>query len=259
MTAAWLLPIVSSVVAAASGGVVATALMPFNPALARSTVLASYVIWGTGVPLAGFVMALWLYRTVVFGVPASGALPSVFLPLGPCGQGSFGIILLGRAVRQLAYGHTVGMTISPSVSIDSSSIYRIADAVYAGGLVTGLVLWGLGLCWYILAFAVVIQHVRTQPDFFHHSKFSVGLWALTFPLGVFATATTILASELDSPAFRVIAAFLSVQVTLHWVYVSVLTIYKVCNRSFFVAPEIAHFQGSPPLRFGKVSVDREEV
>jgi tellurite resistance protein TehA-like permease len=260
MSAAWLLPIVSSVVAAASGGVVASEIMPFYPSLSRSTVLVSYVIWGTGVPLACFVMALWLYRTAVYGVPAPAALPSVFLPLGPCGQGSFGIILLGRTIRKLAYAHNVGMTIAPpSGVVDNLSMLRIADAVYAGGLVTGMVLWGLGLCWYLLAFGMIIDHLRSHRDFFHHSKFSVGLWALTFPLGVFATSTTILASELDSPTFKVIGAFLSVQVTAHWIYVSCLTLYKCWNGTVFVAPELASFKDGVPRRFARDSSEASRV
>lgn len=237
----------------------ASEIMPFYPSLSRSTVLISYVIWGTGVPLACFVMALWLYRTAVHGVPAAAALPSVFLPLGPCGQGSFGIILLGRTIRKLAYTHDVGMTIAPPGLIDSISNARIADAVYAGGIVTGMILWGLGLCWYLLAFGLIFDHLRKDRDFFHHSKFSVGLWALTFPLGVFATSTTILASELDSPAFRVIGAFLSVQVTLHWLYVSILTMYKVWNGTLFMAPELASFKGAVPRRFVKEESAPSEV
>ena len=50
MTAAWLLPIVSCVVAASSGAIVAD-ILP-KPGLAVATILASYVLWGIGVPLA---------------------------------------------------------------------------------------------------------------------------------------------------------------------------------------------------------------
>lgn len=260
VAAVWLLPIVSSVVAAASGGVVAAAIMPFSPSLASSTIVVSYIIWGTGVPIACFIITLWLYRTVVGGVPGTAALPSMFLPLGPCGQGSFGIVLLGRTVRELAYDHNVGFAISPSSSTASTSSLIIADAIYAGGLITGLILWGLGLCWYLLAHAVILRHVLQRPNrnFFSHSRFSVGLWALTFPIGVFATATNIVAVELDSSAFRVIGAFLSVQVALNWVYVSVFTLYKVGNGSIFVAPEVAAMGGKVPRRFGGDGRDVEK-
>ena len=174
VSAAWLLPIVSSVVAAASGGVVSNALMPFNPALARSTIIVSYVVWGTGVPLACFVMTLWIYRTAVGGVPASAALPSVFLPLGPCGQGSFGIMLLGKVARDLAYTHGIGFAVLPAGSTDNTSVLRMADAIYAGGLVTGLVLWGLGFCWYLLGIAMTIDHSIHNTAYFSPKCFSIG-------------------------------------------------------------------------------------
>jgi len=232
--------------------------MPYSPSLASSTVIVSYVIWGTGVPLACFVMTLWLYRTATLGVPAAPTLPSVFLPLGPCGQGSFGIILLGRTVRHLSYLHGSNLTIG--IAADAGATHsNIADAIYAGGLVTGLILWGLGLCWYTLAFAMTINHVikKENRTFFHPAKFSVGLWALTFPIGVFATATNILATELESPAFRVIGAFLSAQVALHWLYVAAFTALKAANGSIFAAPEVAKYNGDIPRRCGKLERDPE--
>ena len=250
MSAAWLLPIVSSVVAAASGGVVASALMPFDPILARSTVIVSYVVWGTGVPLACFIMTLWMYRTAVGGVPAPGALPSVFLPLGPCGQGSFGIILLGRVIRDLAYEHGVGFAILPEGVADNNSILRMADAVYAGGLVTGLVLWGLGFCWYILAMAMTLDHGLRQTAFFSPKSFSIGWTAYTFPIGVWATATTILATELNSSAFKILGTIVSLQVALNWLYIFLMTIWKMWEGTIFIAPELAKFGGKPPLRWG---------
>lgn len=145
MSAAWVLPIVSSVVAAASGGVI-FGHHGFSPHAGSQYCTRFVRHLGTGVPLACFIVALWLYRTAVYGVPAAAALPSVFVPLGPCGQGSSGIILLGRTVRELAYGHPDGVTILPSGATDGLSVLQVADAVYAGGLVSGIILWGLGLC-----------------------------------------------------------------------------------------------------------------
>ncbi|RSH85339.1 transporter [Saitozyma podzolica] len=157
---------------------------------------------------------------------------------------------LGNVVRTLAYTYDVGLFLTvPSEGVScSTGIQRVADAVYAGGMVTGMVLWGLGLCWYILAFAMVVDHVLKNRDFFFLSKFSVGLWAITFPIGVFATATTTLASELHSPAFKVLGTILSVQVALHWLYVSCMTIYKACDGTIFAAPEVASFEGKVTVR-----------
>jgi len=237
LSAAWLLPIVASVVAAASGGVVGDALAPYDPALARSTLIVSYIVWGTGVPLAGFIITLWIARTAIIGIPKPAALCSMFLPLGPCGQGSFGILIIGKTVRTLAYDLS-----TPLANDDSQSALRTADVAWGFGILVGLILWGLGLCWYILGHAVILDHLyRKDSLFLSRAKFSVGMWALTFPLGVFTTASYQLAIDLHSEAFRVIGAFQAVQVTVYWLYVFALTTYKFCDRSLFVAPEVEQY------------------
>ena len=87
MTAAWLLPIVATIVAAASGNIVAEVLP--NPNHALWTVIVSYVLWGTGVPLAMFVLVIYFQRLTVHKPPPREVIVSVFLPLGPLGQGGF--------------------------------------------------------------------------------------------------------------------------------------------------------------------------
>ena len=248
----------ASVVAAASGGVIAQHIMPFNPHLARSTIICSYVIWGTGVPVAMFLITLWIYRTIVEGMPAPMALPSLFLPLGPCGQGSYGIIILGRVVRDLAYTYDIGFGIAPSGQDASESMRRMADAVYAGGLVTGLVLWGLGLVWYTLAMVMTLDHGFKNIIFFAPKSFSIGWTAYTFPIGVWATATTTLATELDSKAFKVLGTIISLQVVFQWLYVFLMTCWKAWQGTIFAAPELAKWDGKPPLRWAKAEPRDEE-
>ena len=87
ITAAWLLPIVSTIVAAASGGIVADVLP--NPQHALWTLTISYIFWGTGVPLAIFTLVLYFQRLTVHNLPPREAIVSVFLPLGPLGQGMY--------------------------------------------------------------------------------------------------------------------------------------------------------------------------
>jgi tellurite resistance protein TehA-like permease len=147
-SATWLLPVVASVVAAASGGVVASQLAPYDPQLALSVLIIAYVVWGTGVPVAMFIITLWITRTAIVGLPNPAALGSMFLPLGPCGQGSFGILIIEKTIRCLAYDHGTPFTVD-----DSASALRTADVAWGFGNIVGLALWGLGLCFYILAHA----------------------------------------------------------------------------------------------------------
>lgn len=50
--------------------------------------------------------------------------------------------------------------------------------------------------------------------------------SLTFPIGVFATATTQLGKQLDSGAFRIIGTILSGVVILNWLAVGTLTVVE---------------------------------
>jgi tellurite resistance protein TehA-like permease len=87
-TAAWLLPIVATIVAAASGGIVAGVLE--NERHVALTVVVSYILWGMGVPLAMLVLVVYFQRLAFYKLPPREVIVSVFLPLGPLGQGSFG-------------------------------------------------------------------------------------------------------------------------------------------------------------------------
>lgn len=88
MTAIWLLPIVSCIVAASSGALVAEVLPHAQHAL--WTVITSYVLWGIGLPLALMVMVVYLQRLTLHKLPPKAVIVSVFLPLGPLGQGGYG-------------------------------------------------------------------------------------------------------------------------------------------------------------------------
>ncbi|KAL5366637.1 malate permease [Aspergillus floccosus] len=213
ITAAWLLPIVSCVVAAASGSIVADVLP--NPQIAIGTILASYILWGIGVPLAMMVICVYLQRLMFYKLPPKGMLVSVFLPLGPLGQGSFGIQRLGRSAQ----------TTFPKTNTLSASTGEI---LYSVGFLIGILLWAFGLVWLSLAVATLIQS-RKFP-------FNMGWWAFTFPLGVFTTATCTIGQELPSRFFSVLGTILSVTVVILWLVVSYHTSCGIFRGDIFVAP-----------------------
>nr|XP_018999574.1 uncharacterized protein I203_07769 [Kwoniella mangroviensis CBS 8507]OCF63035.1 hypothetical protein I203_07769 [Kwoniella mangroviensis CBS 8507] len=224
-----------SIVAAASGGVVAEAVSQSMP----SVVITSNIGWGTGVPLALSISATYLYRLIAHGAPAPQALPSLFLLIGPCGQGSFGTVTLGKVVKDLVY--SLGID-NLATQKQQTEMAMMAQATYAGGFVTGLILWGLGLCWYLLATALVIDHIwNVDRSYLRHRSFNVSFTALTFPIGVWASASNALATELDSEVFRVIGAVVSTQVCFIWLYVMPMTIYKAFEGSVFNATELELF------------------
>ena len=218
MTAAWLLPVVSTIVAAASGGIVANVLP--NPEHARITLFVSYILWGTGFPLAMVILVMYFHRLTVHKLPPREVIVSVFLPLGPLGQGSFALMELGRVADKV-------LTSTSTLRPDTGALF------YNVGLYAALIIWGYGLVWLFFALASI-----TRSKF----PFNMGWWGFTFPLGVFSVSTTTLAQELPSAFFKVLGTIFSLVVVALWLVVSSLTLKQALRGKIFSAPCVAQYQ-----------------
>lgn len=183
MTAAWLLPIVAAIVAAASGGIVADALP--NPQHALWTVIVSYILWGTGVPLAMTVLVIYFQRLTICKLPCREVIVSVFLPLGPLGQGGFAIMQLGK----------VSLKIFPKTHTLEAANGHAGEILYVVGWLIGLIMWGFAVVWLFFAIASI-----SSTKF----PFNIGWWGFTFPLGVFTLSTNTIGKELPSVFFDVL-------------------------------------------------------
>lgn len=187
MTAVWLLPIVAPIVASASAGIVASVLP--NPQHALWTIIISYILWGTGVPLAMVVLAIYFQRLTIYALPPREVIVSVFLPLGPLGQGGFAIMQLGKVAMEV-FPLTNTLLLGPAIAgVNAGQI------LYVLGWMVATIMWGFGLVWMFFAAASI-----TRSRF----PFNMGWWGFTFPLGVFATSTTQMAKELPSLFFKVL-------------------------------------------------------
>jgi tellurite resistance protein TehA-like permease len=187
ITAALLLPIVPAVVAAATGGIVAEALPSHSHAVL--TLVTSYVLWGIGECFSAIVLALYFHRLTVHSLPPKEAIVSVFLPVGPLGQGGFGIQQLGRVALKVLPQTAAFGNASPGVLHGGEVLYFI-------GVFLALVMWGFALVW--LCFA--LTSIATM----HKFPFNMGWWGFTFPLGVLATCTGMIAENLSSTFFAVL-------------------------------------------------------
>lgn len=218
MTAAWLLPIVTTIVAAASGGIVAEVLP--NPQHQVWTIITSYVLWGTGFPLAMVVLVMYFHRLTIHRLPPREVIVSVFLPLGPLGQGSFGLMQLSK----------VCAAVFPKTQNFGPESGRV---IYSFSVVCALVLWGYGCVWLFFALASI-----TRSKF----PFNMGWWGFTFPIGVFATSTCTLAKEIPSRFFKVLGTILSVAVILLWLVVGVVTCKSAISGTIFFAPCVQQYE-----------------
>lgn len=74
-------------------------------------------------------------------------------------------------------------------------------ALHAAGLLAGLLLWALGIWWFVLALLTI-----GRERYRGHLPFNMGWWSMTFPTGSLCMATARIALTLDSQALRIVFA-----------------------------------------------------
>ncbi|KAK8118607.1 uncharacterized protein PG998_003233 [Apiospora kogelbergensis] len=139
LTAVLLLPIVPCVVAAASGGIVANVLP--NPSHVQTTLIASYMSWGIGVFFSVLVLAMYQVRLSNHALPPREAIVSVLLPVGPFGQGGFGIAKLTQVTRKLLLHGGEG-TVMTATDYDTTYAEPIGLLIEGMGAFVALIMWG---------------------------------------------------------------------------------------------------------------------
>jgi tellurite resistance protein TehA-like permease len=179
LTGVLVLPIVTLVVASATGAVLCGVLPASSDAIYR-TLIGSYAMWGIGFPFANTILVLYFLRLLVYKVPLSSTLTkwpnradimTILLPIGPLGQGSFAIMNLGTMAKKV---HSCSRILMQAEFISSEK----ADIFYSASLVLGLIIWGWALVWIFMAFTGTIIKLRDGKI-----PFNLGWWATTFPLG----------------------------------------------------------------------------
>ncbi|CCG08458.1 TDT family transporter [Pararhodospirillum photometricum] len=214
MTAAWLLPIVAAEVAAASGGLLAPFL---TPEAGTAVLVGCYVLWAFSVPLALSVLVILVLRLVLHKLPERTMAATGWLALGPIGTGALGLLVLGNA--------------APSVC--QTTLPMLAEVAPGLGLVGGLVLWGYGAWWLLLAMLKTGHYLRQG------LPFTMGWWGFTFPLGVYTLATLALARATDLAGFAWAGQGLGLMLAGIWAVVSGATLLDVARKVRAARPSVA--------------------
>ncbi|KAG9220610.1 hypothetical protein CCMSSC00406_0003709 [Pleurotus cornucopiae] len=221
MTAVWLLPVVTFIVASSSGGVIAPSLAKYSPLHAIITLTTSIFLVTIGLSLAFMLLTVYLLRLIVYGIPPGPTVISAFLPLGPMGQAGFSILLAGQAFEAiLPYGDD-GFLSSPTAG---NVINVICTCV-------SFALWCLTTMWVIYAL-LAVQEVLRKGRF----PFKLPFWGLIFPNGVYANLTLALARTFDASFFRVYGAAYAVGTLVLWSLVAFRTLTLVRGGQIFESP-----------------------
>jgi tellurite resistance protein TehA-like permease len=245
MNLAWLLPVVTLVVGASTGGAIAPALMPYSPQAALLTVTFSACMVIIGLALTMMLLPIYLLRNLIYGYPKGPTILSAFFPLGPAGQGAYAILLVGSGFKSMlppSYGEAEGVLRSP---ITGETIEVIC-------IVTAFALWVFGTMWMVFAFVSLWHSLRQGPI-----PFRLTFWSMIFPnvctsvyssdvrasnhwrlQGVYANCTLALATTFSSTFFRTWGTIYAVGTLLLWISIAVQTVRMITSGRIFDAPSL---------------------
>ncbi|WP_438397158.1 TDT family transporter [Caballeronia sp. DA-9] len=212
MTAVWLLPIVAPEVTASSAGVLAPHL---SHSAAQLLVGTGYVLWAISVPLAFSILTIVFLRLALHKLPHRDMAASSWLTLGPIGTGSLGLLLLGQAAPAAFAG---------------TPLAQVAVAARDFGLLGGLLLWGVGVWWLVIAVILTIRYQREG------MTFNMGWWGFTFPIGVYTATTFTLYRLTQFFPFAIIGTVLTVALIAFWLIVVSKTLKGMWHGNLFQAP-----------------------
>src|SRR6195952_5533640 len=205
----WLMPVVPPMVSAATGAL----LVPhIGSATGRATMLyGCYAMFGLSLIAALMIISMIWSRLTLYGTSGTARVPTLWIVLGPLGQGITAAGLLG----------TVAALAVPA---------DIAGGMNVFAVLFGVPVWGFAVLWIVLATELTVRTVRRG------MPFALTWWSLTFPVGTFVTGTTQLANHTGLPAFRVAAVIAYAGLLGTWGLVAVQTARGSVGGSLFAPP-----------------------
>jgi C4-dicarboxylate transporter/malic acid transport protein len=208
----WLMPVVPPMVSAATGAL----LIPhMAPGTGRTTMLyGCYAMFGLSLVAALIIIAMIWSRLALYGTSGTTRVPTLWIVLGPLGQGITAAGLLGA---------NAALAVPP----------ELANGMNVFVVLFGVPVWGFAVLWIALATQLTVRTLRRG------MPFALTWWSLTFPVGTFVTGTTQLADHTGLPTFRVAAAVAYVCLLGTWGLVAVRTTRGSFGGSLFAPPPTA--------------------
>jgi tellurite resistance protein TehA-like permease len=168
MTSVWLLPVITLIVASSVGGELAQALHPHSVTCALTTIAFTIFILSIGLALALMILTIYLTRLVLHGFPQGLSIVSSFMPLGPCGQAGFSVLLIGQFMKE-----TLPVAGSRSPFLGSA---QAGEVVFALCVCISFMLWAFATMWLVYAL-LGIQHIIRRTRI----SFQLAFWGMIFP------------------------------------------------------------------------------
>jgi len=155
INAAWFIPPVGLIVIPIAGNLV---IGHYSGMLKELVIFLNYFGWGAGFFVYLALSAVCFYRFILHHPLPSVLAPTMWINLGPIGAGTLALISL----------------------IKNSPFITTPEPFF----VFGLIFWGLGIWWILMAIVMTIHYIRNLK-----LPYALSWWAFTFPLGAYVAAS----------------------------------------------------------------------
>lgn len=219
-----IIPAVSVSTVGITGAVVSTYAYELPARLAIPVMIVSWHWVGVGI-LMGMILYVYLFHSLLGqGWPAPPQTPTMFIFVGPMGQSAACLQILGSAASK--YGRFAEFSKGSFLTAEA------APGVDAACTVLALLLSGLGVVFLIFSVAAMVDRAIERTLVWTPS------WnAIIFPTATLTTSMLIFAIQMDSPAYRVVTAILTIVLVVVFLVNVVMTILRISQGKLLVVRE----------------------
>lgn len=178
--ASWLIPVVPTIVAAATG----LNLIPYwkNPSVQFALTTLDLAMFGMTVFLFLMISGLFYGRLIYHRRLDGNFAPGVWIEIGPIGMSMATFATLPHATQAIFGTYTT--------------------ALHAVGLVFAIAMWGVGLWWIVIASMYSLLHISDPSS---KIPYNLGWWSYVFPLGSFTNGTYAVYHLTNQPFFAYVS------------------------------------------------------
>lgn len=152
---AWFIPPVGLIVIPIAGSLI---IPQFSGMMREFVVFLNYFGWGAGFFIYLSLLAVCMYRFILHHPMPNVLAPTIWINLGPIGAGTAALVNL----------------------INNSPFVTVKEPFF----VFGLLFWGFGIWWVIMALVMTLYHIKKLD-----LPYAMSWWAFTFPLGAYVSSS----------------------------------------------------------------------
>ncbi|MHA1871101.1 MAG: tellurite-resistance/dicarboxylate transporter [Promethearchaeota archaeon] len=198
---AWFIPPVGLIVVPIPGGF----LLPLYSGLFKDLiVIINIACWGAGFFLYLSILAITMYRFFTHTPLPNVLYPTVWINLGPIGAGTTALI---------------NIVTNCEIIVEKQTLFSMA-----------FFLWGFGLWWILMAFAMMWRYVRKIK-----LPYAMSWWAYTFPLGAYVSATHSISLKFNFLLVDYLGFGLYWLLVIFWSVTFIMTLRNSINGKNFVS------------------------